>query len=270
MQTGAVRDRDRWLLSLALAACAAAAPAACCRGQTAWEQGLGGAVPPRHLCLQAGQDEGGHLFAGASAEQPWGLPGVLETTGEVFLRTHCCIVRWRWERLGCDRYAGDLIEGSFGVPAGRLPLFAHCIGRYRGHAAEGFPAVSSVEAGWAVSVAPFDCLTVGAQHLSRISVSGDALAARSGEEWLLSASAARGGFTVMASLHRADPGRCSLRIGLVLGGPMGVRFALGMRADTGEVSGGLQYGGAVSAAVSWRMHPALGTSVSCGAGVSVR
>jgi hypothetical protein len=270
MQTGAVRHRGRWILRLAIAACAAGASPVGCRGQTAWEKGAGGAAVPRNICLQAGKGEGGLLFAGASAEQPWRLPGVLQTTGEIFLKTNCCIVRWRWERLASERYAEDLIEGSFGASITGAPLHAHIIGRLRRHCADGFPPAASTGAGWAIAVGPFAGFSAQAQRISRLHESGDVILPSDGEGWRLSAAAGGGGVLFVASLDRTRLGIRSPRIGLIVGGSGKIRFAFGTRPGTGEISGGIQCCGAVTAAVSWRMHPTLGISVSFGAGVTVR
>lgn len=270
MQTGTVRSRGRRLVILAVAACAAAAPAPRCRGQSAWEQGAGGAAPPRHLSLQAGCARRAFAVAACSAEQPWGLPGVLRSTAGIAVRggRYCAI--GRWERLGASGYGEDLLEGSLGAEMAGLPLHLHLIGRGSRRAAAGFGAAGAWSAGCAVSADPLPFFTVEAQMVSRIAGRGASPLPGADEGWQGSACVRGRGLCLVAALCAPRTGGLSLRLGLLVGGSGAVRFALGARPGTGEVSGGVQFGGRVPVAVSWRMHPALGTSIAVGAGVMIR
>jgi hypothetical protein len=271
MQTGTVRYRNRRLVSLAVAAwAAAAAPGWRCRGQSAWEQGTAGAAVPRHLSIRAGRESGGFIFASGSAEQPWGLPGLLRTSAQVAVRRPWHCARMRWDRLSTAGFAEDLLEGSIGAGTGGATPIVHLVGRCARLSAEGFPSAAAWSAGWAVSADPLPVLSLEVERLARLGGSGHPALPEAGEGWKVSACAHTRHLRVIAALgtNRAG-GRC-LRLGLILGGAGRLWFALGARPDTGEVSGGLQWGGQVPVALSWRMHPALGTSFSVGAGVMIR
>lgn len=270
MQTGTMCDRYRRLLSLVLAVVAAAGPAGTCRGQTSWEQGIGGTAVPRHLCLQGGMADTCRICAGASAGQPWGLPGMFQAVVEVFFKSNYKIVRCKWDRLACAICADDRVEGSVGISTPGLPLRVHLIGGCRRLSAEGFAPAVSFEGGWAVAAGPLAALTIEAGRLSPLRGSSDHALPGACEGWLLSAIAGRGAFRFVASVHRPPAGKTSLRIGMLVGRPGGARFAFGARPGTGEISGGLHCGGAVSAAVAWRMHPILGGSMSFGVGAALR
>lgn len=268
MQTGTVRYHGRRILSLTVAGWAASsAGTAACHGQSAWEQGTAGAAAPRHRCVQARADEGRHLFVHASAEQPWGLPGVVRAAAGCALRRGAYCARLGWDRLHAGRYAEDLIEGNLGAAVAGMPLYVHLVGRCSRYAVEGYPARAAWAGGAAVSADPFTFLSVEAQRVCRLSDTGASPLPGTGEGWRLSACAGRRQALLVGSLETVRLGGRCVRLGLLLGCPEGLRFAVGTRLDTGEISGGLQYAGAVLVAVSWRSHPVLGTSTAVGAGV---
>jgi hypothetical protein len=160
-----------------------------------------------------------------------------------------------WERTGISGYSRDLMEAS-----GGLALFGGSV-----NAAVTLRVDSRSVAGFGreTILLPACSLSLDLSSLAALEVEGG-IRRRDGP--VRAAIMARGKGSFLVLTFRRDEWGGSAAAGGSFDVTGGLSFLAGYDLETGETSGGLSVRGRIPAAVSWSMHPVLGTTFSVSVG----
>lgn len=244
-------DRTAMMVALALAL----SPGEC-GAMDSWQRGMGGVIFPRRDHPAVSGAPGGYLLATVSAANPFSIPGLYESTASICLVRSCCLAGMRWERTGVTGYSRDLLEasGGFALPGGFI--HATVIMRAESRNVTGYGRDTVVSALCSMSV-----------ELSSIVVVEMEGGGRSYDD-PAHATIMAGYSTafLILTLGRDDRSGRVARAGGSVSVTERFSFLAGYDMETGEASGGLAFRAPALAAVSWSIHPVLGSTFSVSVG----
>lgn len=227
------------------------------RSADSWERGMGGVMLPRRDHPAACDSPGGYLLAAVSAANPFSIPGLYASTASVSAVRSRWSAGLRWERTGISGYSQDRLEASAGpaLPGGFLHVTFITWADSRNVAGYGRDTV--VSTGFSVSLEPSSMFAIELEAGARPFEGPAHATVRAGSREA----------SLLLTLGRNSRRESIARTGGFVRVAGRMSFLAGYDLETGEVSGGLMILAEPRAAVSWSMHPVLGTtfSVSIGA-----
>jgi hypothetical protein len=218
---------------------------------------MGGVIFPGRDHPAVSGAPGGYLLALVTAANPFSIPGLYESTAFLSMVRKRCSARLRWERTCITGYSRDLLfaSGGLALPGGFI------------HAAVVMRAESRNVAGYGrdTAVSALYSLSVEFSSMAVIELEGGG---RPHDD--PAHATIRAGYStafVILTLGRDGRGGRVARAGGSVSVTGRFSFLAGYDLETGEASGGLTFRAPALAAVSWSIHPVLGStfSVSMGA-----
>ena len=227
-----------------------------CRAADSWQRGMGGVIFPRrdHPAVSGALD--GYLLASVSAANPFSIPGLYESTASLCLVRNRCSAGMRWERTGVTGYSRDLLETSGGLALPGGFIHATVIMRAESRNVAGYGRDTVVSALYSLAV-----------ELSSMAVVELEGGCRPYDD--PAHATIKAGYSTAFLILTLGRDRCSGRVARA-GGSVSVTgrfsFLAGYDMETGEASGGLTFRAPALAAVSWSIHPVLGSTFSVSVG----
>jgi len=223
-----------------------------CGAADSWERGMGRASLPRRSHPAAPDTPEGYMLALVSAANPFSIPGLVESTASIVSAGRGHLAGSSWERTGMAGYSRDDLEayGGLALPGGFIHLTA--ILRMDSREVAGWGRHTDLSARWS--------LTFEVPGAAVIEVeAGRPPGCESARATVMAGSAET---SLVITVGRDSRNGKIARAGGTLGVTDRMTFLAGYEIVTGEVSGGMALRARVVAAVSWSMHPVLGTTFS--------
>lgn len=247
------RGLDRGALILALAFIMSGGE---CRAVDSWQRSMGGVIFPSRDHPAASGEEGGFIFALVSAANPFSIPGLYESTGSVFIIQDRCSSGMWWEHTGLKGYSRDrlAVSGGLALPGGFIHTALIVMAESRN--VEGY--------GRETEILPLYSLTLEFLSIAVVDLTGGSRT----DEDPVHATIRAGNSTafLILTLGRDRRGGRVVRAGGSVSVAGGFSLMAGYDMETAEASGGLAFRAPFLAAVSWSMHPVLGTTFSVSVG----
>jgi hypothetical protein len=244
--------RDSLVRSVIVLALAFALPEGRCVAADSWERGMGRVSLPRWGHPVATDIPEGYMLAFVSAANPFSIPGLSESTASLVSVRRSHLAGIRWERTGIAGYSRDDLEVYCGLAfPGRIFNLA-AIARADSRKVTGHGRCTDISARWSLALeVPRAAMVEIEACLPPGGASAHASLIAQGNET-----------SFVLTIGRDERNGRVARAGGTLSATDRLMFLAGYDIVTGEVSGGLAVRADVVAAVSWSIHPVLGTTLS--------
>ena len=227
-----------------------------CWAEDAWQRGMGGVIFPVRDHPAAAGPAGGYFLASVSAADLFSIPGLYESTACFSIVRTRYMAGMLWERTGITGYSRDLLKASLGLalPGGFLHLTLIVGADSRNVSGYGRDTV----------ILPACSLSLEVSSIALVEVEGG-IRPHEGPAHATVRAGRSTSFLVLTVGRDGHGGRVA-RSGGSVSVTGSVSFLAGYDLETGEASGGLAIRAPVTAAVSWSIHPELGSTFSVSVG----